>query len=191
MKKINLVLLLFLIVVIVITGAFAFNYYTEKKEQEEEDRVFDLLTDYPIKGQVYVENFATEDVIKEVERTLKAKKYVENIEYISKEQALKELKTRFKNVDSIFEGYEGKNNILYDSYRFTIKLKNIGEFNKEYFDEIKSDLKQITSVDKVGIDGDVYLDVYEEYGIEGLEEYVKSDDVLETMKKLKKLKVEK
>ena len=52
-------------------------------------------------------------------------------------------------------------------------------------------MKQITSVDKVGIDGDVYLDVYEEYGIEGLEEYVKSDDVLETMKKLKKLKVEK
>ena len=190
MKKINLVLLLFLIIVIVITGAFAFNYYTEKKEQEE-DRVFGLLTDYPIKGQVYIENFATEDVIKEVERTLKAKKYVENIEYISKEQALKELKTRFKNVDNIFEKYKKKNNILYDSYRFTIKLKNIREFNKEYFDEIKSDLKKITSVDKVGIDGDVYLDVYEEYGIEGLEEYVKSDDVLETMKKLKKLKVEK
>ena len=175
MKKINLVLLLFLIIVIVITGAFAFNYYTEKKE---EDRVFDLLTDYPIRGQVYIENFATEDVIKEVERTLKAKKYVENIEYISKEQALKELKTRFKNDDSIFEGFEGENNILYDSYRFTIKLKNIGEFNKEYFDEIKSDLKKITSVDNVGIEGDVYLDIYEEYGIEGLEEYVKSDEVL-------------
>ncbi|MBR1539758.1 MAG: permease-like cell division protein FtsX [Clostridia bacterium] len=191
-KKINLILLIILVVLIIVTGAFAYKFYAEKKEQEErqvakieekkeEDKVYELLINYPIKGQIYIDSIASEDAIEEVGRVLESKEYVENIEFISKEQALEEVKTRFKNADYIFDGYE-ENNIFPASYIFTIKLKNFGEFNKEYFAKIGKDLQQITYVEKIVINGNAYLEIYEKYGIEGLEEYVKSYDVLETMK---------
>lgn len=96
--------------------------------------------------QVYINNDATDDEVKEIGEKIRALNGVNTAEYVSKEDALNQMKEKFKEKEYLLEGYE-QNNIFPASYVVTLTDLNLsgqvqGEISK--IDKIK----KITSRDE-------------------------------------------
>lgn len=97
--------------------------------------------------QVFVKNEATQEQIDELGSKLKGINGVNTVEFVSKEDALKQMKERFGDKQSLLDGYEGDNNIFTASYVVTlVDLKQ----SKSVQDQINTFdmVKKITSKDE-------------------------------------------
>ena len=96
--------------------------------------------------QVYINNDATEDEIKEIGEKIRALNGINTAEYVSKEDALNQMKEKFKEKEYLLDGYE-QNNIFPASYVVTLTDLNL---SKQVQDEISKieHIKKITSRDE-------------------------------------------
>lgn len=97
--------------------------------------------------QVFATEEATDEQITELGEKIKAINGVNKIEYVSKEDALNQMKEKFADNQDLLEGYEGENNIFTASYVVTLTDLNL---STQVQDEIsKLDyVKKITSSDE-------------------------------------------
>ena len=96
--------------------------------------------------QVYINNDATDEEIKEIGNKIKNLSGVNTVEYVSKEDALNQMKEKFKEKDYLLDGYE-QNNIFPASYVVTLTdLKLNGQVQNEISQMEK--IKRITSRDE-------------------------------------------
>ena len=95
--------------------------------------------------QVFIETDATDDEVKEVGDKIKQLQGVSTIEYRSKEDALNQMKEKFKDQSDLLAGYE-ENNIFPASY--IVKLTDL-TLSKQVQDQIREfdNIKKITSSD--------------------------------------------
>ena len=70
--------------------------------------------------QVFIKNEATQDQIEELEDKIRKIDGVSKTEFVSKEQALNQMKEKFGDKKDLLEGYEGENNIFTASYVVTL-----------------------------------------------------------------------
>ena len=96
--------------------------------------------------QVFINNEATQEQIEEVEEKLRALDGVSTTEYVSKEDALTQMKDRFGDKKDLLAGYE-ENNIFPASY--VVTLTDLSK-SKEVQDQILTfdNIKKITSKDE-------------------------------------------
>lgn len=96
--------------------------------------------------QVFIKNEATQEQIEEVEEKLRALDGVSTTEYVSKEDALTQMKDRFGDKKDLLAGYE-ENNIFPASY--VVTLTDLSK-SKEVQDQILTfdNIKKITSKDE-------------------------------------------
>ena len=97
--------------------------------------------------QVFATEEATDEQVTELGEKIKAINGVNKIEYVSKEDALNQMKEKFADNQDLLEGYEGENNIFTASYVVTLTDLNL---STQVQDEIsKLDyVKKITSSDE-------------------------------------------
>ena len=97
--------------------------------------------------QVFATEEATGEQVTELGEKIKAINGVNKIEYVSKEDALNQMKEKFADNQDLLEGYEGENNIFTASYVVTLTDLNL---STQVQDEIsKLDyVKKITSSDE-------------------------------------------
>ena len=97
--------------------------------------------------QVFATEEATDEQITELGEKIKTINGVNKIEYVSKEDALNQMKEKFADNQDLLEGYEGENNIFTASYVVTLTDLNL---STQVQDEIsKLDyVKKITSSDE-------------------------------------------
>lgn len=97
--------------------------------------------------QVFIKNEATQDQIEELEEKIRRVDGVSTIEYVSKEDALEQMKEKFGDKKDLLEGYEGENNIFTASYVVTLTDLNQSKAVQDQiltFDYVK----KITSKDE-------------------------------------------
>lgn len=96
--------------------------------------------------QVFIKNEATQEQIEEIEEKLRALDGVSTTEYVSKEDALTQMKDRFGDKKDLLAGYE-ENNIFPASY--VVTLTDLSK-SKEVQDQILTfdNIKKITSKDE-------------------------------------------
>ncbi len=70
--------------------------------------------------QVFIKNEATQEQIEELEDKIRKIDGVSKTEFVSKEQALNQMKEKFGDKKDLLEGYEGENNIFTASYVVTL-----------------------------------------------------------------------
>ena len=99
--------------------------------------------------QVFVKNEATQEQIDELGEKIRAIDGVSTVEFVSKDEALEQLKERFGDKQDLLDGYEGENNIFSASYVVTLtdlsKSKTVQDQINTYTDVVK----KITSKDEV------------------------------------------
>lgn len=93
--------------------------------------------------QVFLYNNLTQKQIDEIEKNIRAIDGVSTTEFRSKEDALNQMKEKFKEKEYLLEGYD-KNNIL--SASFIVKIKDQSKYEKVY--EKIVNLKNIKKVTK-------------------------------------------
>ena len=96
--------------------------------------------------QVFIKNEATQEQIEEIEEKLRALDGVSTTEYVSKEDALTQMKDRFGDKKDLLAGYE-ENNIFPASY--VVTLTDLSK-SKEVQNQILTfdNIKKITSKDE-------------------------------------------
>ena len=97
--------------------------------------------------QVFIKNEANQEQIEELGEKLRKIDGVSTTEFVSKEQALDQMKEKFGDKKDLLEGYEGENNIFTASYVVTLTDLNK---SKQVQDEILTFdyVKKITSKDE-------------------------------------------
>ncbi len=97
--------------------------------------------------QVFIENDATEQDIEELESKIKSIHGVSTTTFVSKQQALDQMKENLGENQDLLTAYEGENNIFPASY--VVKLTDL-TLNEEVKDKIMQldNVKKITSSDK-------------------------------------------
>ena len=99
--------------------------------------------------QVFVKNEATQEQIDELGEKIRAIDGVSTVEFVSKDEALEQMRERFGDKQDLLDGYEGKNNIFTASYVVTLtdltKSKTVQDQINTYTDVVK----KITSKDEV------------------------------------------
>lgn len=70
--------------------------------------------------QVFIKNDATQEQIQELGDKIKGINGVSTIQFVSKEDALNQMKERFGDKQDLLSGYEGENNIFTASYVVTL-----------------------------------------------------------------------
>ena len=99
--------------------------------------------------QVFVKNEATQEQIDELGEKIRAIDGVSTVEFVSKDEALEQMKERFGERQDLLEGYEGENNIFTASYVVTLtdltKSKAVQDQISTYTDVVK----KINSKDEV------------------------------------------
>ena len=70
--------------------------------------------------QVFIKNDATQEQIQQLGDKIKGIKGVSTIQFVSKEDALNQMKERFGDKQDLLSGYEGENNIFTASYVVTL-----------------------------------------------------------------------
>lgn len=93
--------------------------------------------------KIFLEQDISEIQKNNIEQSLKESECIESFEYISKEDALNQMKEKFKDKEYLLEGYEGKNNIFTASFNLKIKSKNVDKIKEIY--ENMNGVKKITS----------------------------------------------
>lgn len=96
--------------------------------------------------QVYINNDATDEEIRQIGEQIQAIDGVNTIEYVSKEDALNQMKERFKEKEYLLEGYE-ENNIFPASYVVTLTDLTLSSEVQSKISEIEN-VKKITSRDE-------------------------------------------
>ena len=98
---------------------------------------------------VFVKNEATQEQIDELGEKIRAIDGVNTVEFVSKDEALEQMKERFGERQDLLEGYEGENNIFTASYVVTLtdltKSKAVQDQISTYTDVVK----KINSKDEV------------------------------------------
>ena len=99
--------------------------------------------------QVFVKNEATQEQIDELGNKIRAIDGVSTVEFVSKDEALEQMKERFGDRQDLLEGYEGENNIFTASYVVTLtdltKSSDVQAQIETYSDVVK----KINSKDEV------------------------------------------
>ncbi len=99
--------------------------------------------------QVFVKNEATQEQIDELGNKIRAIDGVSTVEFVSKDEALEQMKERFGERQDLLEGYEGENNIFTASYVVTLtdltKSSDVQAQIETYSDVVK----KINSKDEV------------------------------------------
>lgn len=99
--------------------------------------------------QVFVKNEATQEQIDELGEKIRSIDGVSTVEFVSKDEALEQMKERFGDKQDLLDGYEGDNNIFTASYVVTLtdlsKSKTVQDQINTYSDVVK----KITSKDEV------------------------------------------
>ena len=91
--------------------------------------------------QVYINNDAKEEEIKEIGQKIKDLNGVNTVEYVSKEDALNQMKEKFKEKEYLLEGYE-QNNIFPASYVVTLTDLNLSG-------QVQNDISKIENIKKI------------------------------------------
>jgi cell division transport system permease protein len=94
---------------------------------------------------LYLDDSLPKDKVEQLMNSLKTKSIVTSAKYISKENAIKELKTMFKNSNYIFEGLE--ENPLPDSIEIKLKKEAVGPEKVKKLAEEITKLKGVNEVD--------------------------------------------
>ena len=98
---------------------------------------------------VFVKNEATQEQIDELGEKIRAIDGVNTVDFVSKDEALEQMKERFGERQDLLEGYEGENNIFTASYVVTLtdltKSKAVQDQISTYTDVVK----KINSKDEV------------------------------------------
>lgn len=147
--------------------------YSEIKEysQEEAKKLIDIFNE-KCEVVVYLDVSASDDIIKSVREELDKKKYISDIEFVSSDDALEEMKERFSDKEYLFDGYEG---VFPASYKLKIKFEKFEDImNDEYMKEIKEDLEEIDNVKEIKSYDETFKSIYENYGIEALEDAIEN-----------------
>ena len=99
--------------------------------------------------QVFVKNEANQEQIDELGNKIRAIDGVSTVEFVSKDEALEQMKERFGDRQDLLEGYEGENNIFTASYVVTLtdltKSNDVQAQIETYSDVVK----KINSKDEV------------------------------------------
>ena len=97
--------------------------------------------------QVYIKNEATQEQADELGDKIRKIDGVSTVEYISKEQALDQMKEKFGDKKDLLDAYEGENNIFTASY--VVTLTELSQ-SKSIQDQILTfdNVKKITSKDE-------------------------------------------
>ena len=97
--------------------------------------------------QVFVKNEATQEQIEQLGENIRRIDGVSTTEFVSKEEALNQMKERFGDKQDLLEGYEGENNIFTASYVVTLTDLNM---SKDVQNQILTfdNVKKITSKDE-------------------------------------------
>ena len=99
--------------------------------------------------QVFVKNEATQEQIEQLGENIRRIGGVSTTEFVSKEEALNQMKEKFGDKQDLLEGYEGENNIFTASYVVTLtdltKSQEVQNQIKTYSDVVK----KINSKDEV------------------------------------------
>lgn len=96
--------------------------------------------------QVYINNDATDEEVKEIGEKIRALDGINTAEYVSKEDALNQMKEKFKEKEYLLEGYE-QNNIFPASYVVTLTDLNLSGQVQNEISKIDK-IKKITSRDE-------------------------------------------
>ena len=91
--------------------------------------------------QVYINNDATDEEVKQVGEQIKALNGVNTAEFVSKEDALNQMKEKFKEKEYLLEGYE-ENNIFPASYVVTLTDLNLSS-------QVQNDISKIDNIKKI------------------------------------------
>ena len=97
--------------------------------------------------QVFIKNEATQEEIEELEDKIRSIDGVSTTQFVSKEDALNQMKEKFGDKQDLLEGYEGENNIFTASY--VVTLTDLNQ-SKAVQDQIQTfdNVKKITSKDE-------------------------------------------
>ena len=97
--------------------------------------------------QVFIENDATEEQAEQLGENIRKINGVSTIEYVSKEEALEQMKERFGDQQDLLEGYEGENNIFTASYVVTLTDLTLSQTVQDQILTLEN-VKKITSKDE-------------------------------------------
>ena len=94
--------------------------------------------------QVFMLNTATDEQIKKLESDIWdiGSDKIAKVEFVSKQQALEQMKTSFEEDEWIFDGYEGENNIFPVSFKILLT-------DLSYTREVEDKINSMENVDKI------------------------------------------
>ena len=97
--------------------------------------------------QVFIKNESTQDQVEELGEKIRNLDGVSTTQFVSKEDALNQMKEKFGDKQDLLEGYEGENNIFTASY--VVTLTDLNQ-SKSIQDQILTfeNVKKITSKDE-------------------------------------------
>lgn len=161
-KKILIILIVIFLVICVVLVATKII-----KEKQKEREIIEIFEEN-ILFRVFVDNSYSD--VDKTEKKISEINGIKDIEFHSKEQALEEMKERLDSEAYILEQYEGENNILPNSFNIKIELNNLDEI--ENIKNIEEELSKIDGVKNVTSNYESYVNIYYEFGVEGLRKYV-------------------
>ena len=98
--------------------------------------------------QVFATDEATDEQIKKLGEDINQIEGVNTVEYVSKEEALNQMKERFAENEDLLEGYEGENNIFTASYVVTLTDLNLNTQIQDQISKLEN-VKKITNANEV------------------------------------------
>ncbi|MDH5202116.1 MAG: permease-like cell division protein FtsX [Nitrospirota bacterium] len=135
-KWINLLSVLAIAVSLLMTALTVLSVYNVDVATQKLPERFSMM--------LYLKDTLSGGEVENIMNTLKKEHPVESVKYISKDQALKELKTMLKGTEHVLEGLEG--NPLPDSIEIKLKKKAVGP---ETAQQLAARVKEIKGVDDV------------------------------------------
>lgn len=91
--------------------------------------------------QVYINNDATEEEVKKIGEQIKNLSAVNTVTYVSKEDALNQMKEKFKEKEYLLDGYK-ENNIFPESYVVTLTDLTLSS-------EVQNEISQMENIKKI------------------------------------------
>ena len=98
--------------------------------------------------QVFVKNEATQEQIDELGEKIRQIDGVSTVDFVSKEEALEQMKERFGDQQDLLEGYEGENNIFTASYVVTLTDLTKSQVVQDQINTYQDVVKKINSKDE-------------------------------------------
>ena len=98
--------------------------------------------------QVFATDEATDEQIQQLGEEINQIEGVNTVEYVSKEEALDQMKEKFAENEDLLEGYEGENNIFTASYVVTLTDLNLNTQVQQQISKL-ANVKKITNANEV------------------------------------------